>query len=129
MSKFAANLSILCNELPFLQQFEAAARDGFEAVEFLSRYSFSALKISAQLTKHHLQLVLFNAPSGGTDAASIEAAWADSTQRGMAYLPGRESEFRQGVLLALQYARLAMPSCACDGGQNACGSRARSLAV
>jgi hydroxypyruvate isomerase len=47
MSKFAANLSILCSELPFLQQFEAAARDGFEAVEFLSRYSFSALKISA----------------------------------------------------------------------------------
>ncbi len=111
MPKFAANLSMLYNELPFLQRFEAAARDGFKAVEFLSPYSFSAAEISAQLAAHGLQLVLFNAPPGGTDSASIEEAWADSMQRGIACLDGREAEFRAGLMLALEYAKaLQCPS-------------------
>ncbi len=105
MPKFAANLSMLYNELPFLQRFEAAARDGFKAVEFLSPYSFPAAEISAQLTAHSMQLVLFNAPPGGTDSASIEAAWADSMQRGTACLSGHEAEFRAGLMLALEYAK------------------------
>jgi 2-dehydrotetronate isomerase len=105
MPKFAANLSMLYNELPFLQRFEAAAQDGFKAVEFLSPYSFSASEIAQQLKAHDLQLALFNAPPGGTDSASIEAAWSDSMQRGTACLTGREDECRQGIMLALQYAQ------------------------
>lgn len=105
MPKFAANLSMLYNELPFLQRFEAAARDGFKAVEFLSPYSFPASDIADQLKAHGLQLVLFNAPPGGADAASIDAAWADSMQRGTACLGGHEAEFRGGLMLALEYAK------------------------
>ncbi len=105
MPKFAANLSMLYTELPFLQRFEAAAQDGFKAVEFLSPYSFPAAQIAAQLNAHALQLVLFNAPPGGTNAASIEAAWANSAQRGIACLSGREDEFQTGLALAVQYAQ------------------------
>ncbi len=103
MPKFAANLSMLYNELPFLQRFQAAAHDGFQAVEFLFPYAFSPEQISAQLQQHGLQQVLFNAPPGGTDASSIEAAWAQG-QRGVACLETREDEFRAGIQLALHYA-------------------------
>ncbi len=103
MPKFAANLSMMYPELPFLDRFEAAAKDGFKAVEYLFPYAFSAPELAARLKAHGLQQVLFNAPPGGTDAASIDAAWAGGG-RGTACLAGREAEFRTGVALALQYA-------------------------
>jgi 2-dehydrotetronate isomerase len=104
MPKFAANLSMMYPELPFLDRFEAAAKDGFKAVEYLFPYAFSAPELAARLKAHGLQQVLFNAPPGGTEAASIDAAWAGGG-RGTACLPGREAEFRTGVALALQYAQ------------------------
>ena len=95
MPRFAANLSMLYNEHPFLDRFGAAARDGFAAVEFLFPYEFPAAELAARLAAHGLQQVLFNAPPGD---------WAQS-ERGLACLPGREDEFQRGVERALGYAR------------------------
>ncbi len=104
MPRFAANLSMLYNELPFLDRFAAAAADGFKAVEFLFPYAWPAEQLAALLQQHGLQQVLFNAPPGGGDEpAAIDAAWAAGT-RGTACLPGQEAVFRAGVLLALRYA-------------------------
>ena len=109
MPQFAANLSMMYTEHPFLDRFEAAAKDGFKAVEFLFPYAHSATELAARLKANGLQQVLFNAPPGGMDAASADTAWT-SGQRGTACLPGREAEFRSGVLLALEYAEaLACP--------------------
>ena len=103
MPQFAANLSMLYTELPFLDRFEAAAQDGFKAVEFLFPYAWSAADIAARLKAHGLRQVLFNAPPGGVDAASSVQAWDDGL-RGTCCIPGREAEFRQGVVMALAYA-------------------------
>lgn len=94
MPRFAANLSLLYNELAFLDRFEAAAADGFEAVEFLFPYEWPAKEIAARLRSNGLRQVLFNAPPG--DAAKGE--------RGFASVAGREVEFRSSIDLALAYA-------------------------
>ncbi|MDB5932346.1 MAG: Hydroxypyruvate isomerase [Polaromonas sp.] len=100
MPKFAANLSMLYPELDFLDRFEAAARDGFKAVEYLFPYAFDRADIAARLQANGLQQVLFNAPPGDWDGG----------ERGMACLPGREAEFRSGFHQALDYAAaLACP--------------------
>jgi hydroxypyruvate isomerase len=104
MPQFAANLSLMYPELPFLERFEAAARDGFQAVEFLFPYGYDGQELAARLKGNGLQQVLFNAPPGGTDAASIAQAWEQTGDRGTAAVPGREAEFRAGVSLALDYA-------------------------
>jgi 2-dehydrotetronate isomerase len=103
MPKFAANLSMMYVELPFLDRFEAAAKDGFKAVEYLFPYAYEAKELAARLKAHGLQQVLFNLPPGGTDAASIDAAWNAGT-RGIACIPGREAELLAGAELALRYA-------------------------
>ncbi len=103
MPQFAANLTLMYTELPFLERFGAAAQDGFTAVEFQFPYAFAPADIAARLRGHGLQLVLFNAPAGGTDLAGMAAAW-DHNARGTAALPGREAEFRAGVHEALRYA-------------------------
>lgn len=100
MPQFAANLSLLYPELDFLDRFEAAARDGFKAVEFLFPYAFPEAELIARLRGNGLQQVLFNAPPGHWDGG----------ERGLAILAGRETEFRQGVDQALRYAAaLACP--------------------
>jgi 2-dehydrotetronate isomerase len=104
MPKFAANLSMMYTDLPFLDRFEAAAQDGFNAVEYLFPYAYPAAELAARLVANSLQQVLFNAPAGGTDAASIGEAWGADGSRGTACLPGREAEFKAGVALALSYA-------------------------
>ena len=109
MPQFAANLSLMYPELPFLARFGAAAADGFEAVEFLFPYEHDAHELRARLREYGLQQVLFNAPPAGSDAASVAQAW-QGQQRGTACLPGREAEFRAGFALALRYAEvLACP--------------------
>jgi 2-dehydrotetronate isomerase len=105
MPQFAANLSMMYPDLPFLDRFEAAAKDGFKAVEYLFPYAFEAQELAARLSANGLQQVLFNAPPGGTDRASIAKAWDIDGNRGTACLPGREAEFKAGVELALQYAQ------------------------
>ncbi len=108
MPQFAANLSFLYNELPFSERFEAAAKDGFKAVEFLFPYEWPAADIKTRLDAHGLHMALFNAPPGGSDTVAFNQAWA-AGERGTACVPGREAEFRAGVLAALQYA--AVLSC------------------
>ncbi|CAN5461362.1 hydroxypyruvate isomerase family protein [soil metagenome] len=105
MPQFAANLSWLYTELPFLERFEAAARDGFTAVEILSPYAWPVAELKARLAAHGLQLVLINAPPGGTDAAGIAAAWASGSCWGTACLPSHEAEFSAGLALALDCAQ------------------------
>jgi 2-dehydrotetronate isomerase len=103
MPKFAANLSMMYVELPFLDRFEAAAKDGFKAVEYLFPYAYEAKELAARLKNNGLQQVLFNLPPGGVDPTSIDAAWNAGT-RGIACIEGREAEFAAGADLALRYA-------------------------
>jgi hydroxypyruvate isomerase len=95
MPRFAANLTMLYPEHDFLDRFAAAARDGFEAVEYLFPYAWEPQLLAQRLADHGLQQVLFNAPPGDWEAG----------ERGLACLPGREAEFRRGVEKALQYAQ------------------------
>lgn len=97
MPKFAANLTMMFNEVPFPQRFAAAAAAGFKAVEFLFPYDHAPHEVASWLKEHRLENALFNLPPGD---------WA-AGERGMASLPGREEEFRAGVARALEYA-LAM---------------------
>ncbi|MFO1352626.1 MAG: TIM barrel protein, partial [Gammaproteobacteria bacterium] len=94
MPKFAANLSMMFNEVPFLDRFEAAAKAGFKAVEFLFPYEHAAADIAARLRANGLQQVLFNGPPGN---------WA-AGERGFAAIPGREADFRASMDKALEYA-------------------------
>ncbi|WP_062385406.1 2-oxo-tetronate isomerase [Pseudomonas abietaniphila] len=94
MPRFAANLSMLYPQHDFLARFSAAAGDGFEAVEYLFPYDFSAAEIRLRLDNFGLTQALFNAPPGD---------WGKG-ERGIASLPGRESEFRSGFQKALEYA-------------------------
>ncbi len=103
MPKFAANLSMMYVELPFLDRFEAAAKDGFKAVEYLFPYAFEAKELAARLKVNGLQQVLFNLPPGGIDAASIDSAW-NGGSRGIACIPGQEVDLLAGAELALRYA-------------------------
>ena len=91
MPRFAANLSMLFTELPFLDRFEAAASAGFQAVEFLFPYAHPAQEIKARLQAHGLELVLHNFPAGDWDAG----------ERGLACLPDRVQDFRASVSLAV----------------------------
>ena len=71
MPRFAANLSMLYPELDFLDRFEAAANDGFRALEYLFPYSYERCELAARLSAHGLQQMLFNGPPGNWDAASV----------------------------------------------------------
>jgi hydroxypyruvate isomerase len=94
MPKFAANLTMLFNEAPFMERFALAAQAGFEGVEYLFPYDFDKDAIRAELDKHGLTQVLHNLPAGN---------WAGG-ERGIAVLPDRVDEFREGVAKAIDYA-------------------------
>lgn len=95
MPQFAANLTMLFTEAPFLERFERAARAGFTAVEFLFPYDFRPQEIRARLDANGLQPVLHNLPAGDWGAG----------ERGIACLPERQAEFRAGVRQAVEYAQ------------------------
>ncbi len=94
MPRFAANLTMMFNEVPFLDRFKAASEAGFTAVEFLFPYEHSPQEVAAKAKAAGVQIVLFNMPAGD---------WA-AGERGITGLPGREREFRDGVDKALLYA-------------------------
>lgn len=94
MPRFSANLSFLYPQLSFLERFGAAARDGFEAVEYVAPYGEPREKIADLLAEHRLTQALFNVPAGD---------WQGG-ERGIACLPNRISEFRAGIAQALDYA-------------------------
>ncbi|MBJ7251710.1 MAG: hydroxypyruvate isomerase family protein [Acetobacteraceae bacterium] len=100
MPRFAANLSMMFNEVPFLDRFALAAKAGFKGVEFLFPYEHPAAEIAARLKDNGLQQVLFNAPAGDFGKG----------ERGMAAIPGKQAAFRESIKLALEYATtLACP--------------------
>jgi hydroxypyruvate isomerase len=94
MPKFAANLSLLFAEVPFLERFAAARAAGFSAVECQTPYGFSVQDIAARLHDNGLQMVLHNLPPGNWDAGD----------RGIACDPARTAEFRDGVARGIEYA-------------------------
>jgi hydroxypyruvate isomerase len=93
--KFAANLTMLFNELPFLDRFAAAKAAGFTGVEYLFPYDFEKAVLGELLQQYGLTQVLHNLPAGNWGAG----------ERGIAILPGRVAEFRDGVKCAVDYAK------------------------
>jgi len=113
MPQFAANLSMLFTEVPFLDRFERAAHAGFQAVEFLFPYAWPAAEIKARLDANGLKLVLHNLPAGDWDAG----------ERGIGCLPDRTGEFRAGVAKAIEYATtLGVPQLNCLAGKAPAGA-------
>lgn len=96
MPKLAANLTMLFNEVGFIERFGAAARAGFRGVEFLFPYAFHADQIADQLSLYQLDLVLHNLPAGNWEAG----------ERGIACHPDRTGEFEEGVGEAIRYAKV-----------------------
>ncbi|MDQ3547626.1 MAG: hydroxypyruvate isomerase family protein [Chloroflexota bacterium] len=94
MPRFAANLTMLFSEYPFIERFDRAAAAGFEAVEFLFPYAEDVNAIRDALTRNGLTQVLFNLPAGDFAAG----------ERGFANDPARINEFRDGVGRALEIA-------------------------
>lgn len=118
MTKFAANLSMLFTEVEFLDRFELAAKAGFTAVEFLFPYAWPAEVIRERLQSNHLTLVLHNLPAGN---------W-ESGERGIACLPDRVEEFREGVHKAVHYAQaLGVKQLNCLAGKAPAGVSAELL--
>lgn len=112
MPTFAANLTMMFTEVPFLDRFALAAKAGFRHVEFLFPYAFPAPDLKALLSEHRLDLVLHNLPAGNWDAG----------ERGIGCLPDRVDEFREGVGLAIEYARaLGVPRINCLAGKAPAG--------
>ncbi|MEZ5650036.1 MAG: hydroxypyruvate isomerase family protein [Burkholderiaceae bacterium] len=95
MPSFAANLSMMYTEWPFLERYGAAAEDGFAGVECLFPYEASPDEVASAARGAGVAQVLFNSPPGD---------WA-AGEKGLASLPGRESEFQNGVDQAIVYAR------------------------
>jgi hydroxypyruvate isomerase len=112
MPKFAANLTMLFNEHPFLDRFEAAAKAGFKAVEFLFPYAYGVAELQKRLRDNDLTLVLHNLPAGDWDAGD----------RGMACHPDRVDEFRAGVARGIEYgSALGVPHVNCLAGKAPAG--------
>src|SRR6202048_1541481 len=95
MPRFAANISMMFTEVPFLDRFEAAARAGFTAVEFLFPYDHPAEAVGERLHRNGLTQALFNLPPGNWDAG----------EKGFAALPDRFADLQESVQKALPYAQ------------------------
>ena len=95
MLRFAANLTFMYGEYPFPERFAAAAKDGFQAVEYLFPYEHPPQQLASLLREHGLRQVLFNAPPGNWSAGD----------RGLASVPGREEDFRAAMHKAIEYAQ------------------------
>jgi hydroxypyruvate isomerase len=95
MPRFAANLTMLFNELEFLERFGAARRAGFRGVEYLFPYPYKKEELAGRLEEFGLTQVLHNLPAGD---------WGKG-ERGIACLPGRAGEFQDGVGAAIDYAQ------------------------
>jgi len=99
MPKFAANLTFLFTELPFIDRFAAAKEAGFDAVEVLFPYDHSVPEVSAALRINELELVLINTPPPN---------WTGG-DRGYAAIPGGEDRFRYDFRRAMRVAKSLRP--------------------
>ncbi len=94
MTRLAANLTMMFNEVDFPDRFGAAAKAGFNGVEYLFPYAYPKEQLAELLLTHRLTQVLHNLPAGD---------WAGG-ERGIACLPDRVGEFEDGVGRAIDYA-------------------------
>jgi hydroxypyruvate isomerase len=118
MPKFSANLTMLFNEVDFLDRFEKAAKAGFKGVEYLFPYAWKKEQLVEKLGAHGLAQVLHNLPAGD---------W-NKGERGIACLPGREKEFQDGVGKAIEYAKaLKCPQVNCLAGLTPAGAPAEKV--
>ncbi len=118
MPRFAANLGFLFPEVPLAERFGAAAAAGFGAVEFAQPYELEAREIAELLEANGLEMILFNLPMGDKSAGDF----------GIACLPGREDEFREGVARAIAYAGvLGNERVNCIAGKAPAGADAAAL--
>ena len=107
MPNFAANLTMMFNEVDFLDRFVAAANSGFKGVEYLFPYDYEPAQLAEKLEQHGLAQVLHNLPAGD---------WA-AGERGIACHPDRVGEFQEGVGKAIEYATaLNCPQVNCLAG-------------
>jgi len=95
MPRFAANLTYLWAELPYLDRFDAAAEAGFAAVEVQQPYDVAVPETQAALNRNGLQFVLLNAPGPNYTGGA----------RGFAALPGGEQRFDYDMRRAVRYAQ------------------------
>lgn len=96
MPKFAANISVLFTELPFLDRFSAAKKAGFDAVEILFPYDLPARDILACIQATELDLLLINTPPPN---------WTGG-DRGFAAIPDGQERFQHDFKRALRYAEV-----------------------
>ena len=103
MPRFAANLSMMYADRPFLERFAAAAADGFRAVECQFPYAWPAAEVAARLDAAGLEQVLINTP-GSSAARGVPDRSPTADEKGLAAVPGCEDDFREAFALALDYA-------------------------
>lgn len=107
MLKFSANLTLLFTEVDFLDRFERAAAAGFKGVEFTFPYAWEPELLAEKLARYNLKQVLHNLPAGNWDVG----------ERGIALFPQRVAEYRDGLRLAIRYAKaLNCPRLNCLAG-------------
>ena len=95
MPRLAANVSLLFPQVDFLERFDAAAGAGFRYVEYQFPYAWGASEVAERARAAGVEVVLHNLPGGDFGKGD----------RGLACLPERRSEFRDGVGRAIEYAR------------------------
>ncbi len=95
MLRFSANISMLFNEVDFLARFERAAKAGFTGVEYHFPYAWGKDQLVEALNKNGLAQLLHMLPAGDWSAGEC----------GVACIPGRETEFQEGVGLGIDYAK------------------------
>jgi hydroxypyruvate isomerase len=109
---------MLFNEVDFLDRFEKAAKAGFKGVEYLFPYAWKKEQLVEKLNAFGLTQALHNLPAGD---------W-NKGERGIACLPGRETEFQDGVGKAIEYAKaLKCPQVNCLAGLTPAGAPAEKV--
>lgn len=99
MPRFAANLSWLFPELPFMERFRAARAAGFDAVEVLFPYDHPTQEIRDALVWNDLTFVLMNCPPPN----------ATGGPQGFAAIPGLQDRFRRDFERTLRFAQVLRP--------------------
>jgi len=93
--KFAANLTMLFTEYDFLKRFEKAHENKFKAVEYLFPYAYESSELKKLLDEYNLIQALHNLPAGD---------W-ENGERGIACNPDKMQDFKDGVHIAIEYAK------------------------
>jgi hydroxypyruvate isomerase len=92
--KLSAHVGYLFTELPLIDRITAARIAGFDAIEHPQPFAIDAHRMRSELQASGLSFVQLAAGVG--DPAKGE--------KGLAALPGREAEFREGLLRSIDYA-------------------------